>query len=118
MSIQYLDPNETIKDFRTSTTNTDENKSDEDKNDTMESNFNQWNNMLSRRTILHFMDQKRKLNKHVTDTQIIEFLHEYVEGTRVSPWAHFLSTSAEEAMMDHIEEVPSQSAATAGTSNA
>ena len=89
MPLQYLDPNESVRDFRTSTPNSDENESDEDKTESIESNFNQWNNVLSRQTIKHFMAQKRKLNRHVSDSQIMEFLHQYIKGTKVSPWQHF-----------------------------
>ena len=44
------------------------------------------------------MNQKKLMNQYVTDTQIIEIMHAYVKGTKVSPWAYFLSKSPEETM--------------------
>ena len=50
------------------------------------------------------------MNRHVTDIQIVEFLHAYVKGTKVSPWAHFLARSPED-LMEQEENVPPPSAA-------
>ena len=68
-----------------------------------------------KKTRRNFLQQKKRLNRFVTDLQIVEFLHAFVKGTKISPWSHFLALSPEE-VMEHVEPVPAPSAAAAGTS--
>ena len=67
-------------------------------------NHNEWTNVLSKVTRKKFIAQKKERNKYITDTQIIEFMHEYIKGTKVSPWRHFLAKSAKETIMDLQED--------------
>ena len=113
--IEYIDPNENVRDFKTITTNIEPDEEDEHLGDEKDTEPTQWNDVLSKRTRKRFMAQKKLQNKFVSDTQIIEFLHAYLNGTKVSPWAHFLEKSPEETIME-LEEIPALEAAPAGPS--
>ena len=110
--IKYFDPNEHVRDLKT-VLNKD---SDDGTPELDEPATNEWSNVLNKHTRRRFMKQKKELNRFISDTQIIEFLHDYLKGTKVSPWGHFLSKSAEDTLMDHQNQEDQNGAAAAGSS--
>ena len=63
-----------------------------------------------------FMEDKKRINKFVTDLQIIEFLHAYLKGTKVCPYDHFLERSPEDTFQEmELENAPVAGATSVGS---
>ena len=102
LPIEFLDPNNHVRPFRNTTVDSTEEEPKEQP-DEPSHGTNVWKDVLSKKTRKNFIKEKKRLNRYVTDLQIIKFLHAYVKGTKISPWNHFLSKSPEDTMMELVD---------------
>ena len=106
---EFIDPNEEADKIKTYTSNTlPEEESSEDEN--VNPNNTEWSKITSKQSRRKFRELKAKSKKHVSETQVMEFIYAFLKGTKTTPWQHFLGVCPMDLMeQEMVNPQPSTS---------